>query len=242
MRSPARSERRATGCRKPLRGPSLRILFLSRVVGVIMPRHFSLKANEMLRIARAIATIAMFWCAAISVGAHAQAVPFACPKAGTTVNLPDGRVLTYQGADARDPLVCVVSDSGSQVGPKLLYNYYSPDSDTADVRAGMRDLFAGQSKVAFTYTTVRGSYAVTWNHTWTRQGAATVDIAGRKVDTVIFELEARAPTGTFHAKYRRYFAPAVGVWVRNEVTNLGSALFPALSNTTYQVTSITIPQ
>jgi hypothetical protein len=124
---------------------------------------------------------------------------------------------------------------------RTVVNQYNSDFATSDVRAGMGDLFAGKSTVTFKYTTMSQGHSVYWTEIWSRQGNAALDIRGRKVNAVVFELDHEG--GGFHAKYRRYFDPATGVWVRNEFTNLGggAAPFPVLGNTTYQVVSITIP-
>jgi hypothetical protein len=167
--------------------------------------------------------------------ARAQPIDFSCPKPGT-VEERGAYKTQYTGASPSDPYICNGSDSWNKP-QTLVFNFYKPgDIQGTDVRTGMIDLFAGRK------TSVSVTLGAGGAETWKILRREQITIAGKKLDTIVFDQEReRFPTSMhpFHGHYTRWLDAKDGLWVKAELSVISGEL--ALERKPYQDSAITLP-
>lgn len=134
--------------------------------------------------------------------ALAQGGGFRCLKPGTVIGLSNQTTSTFQGADPRDPDICVRVNSG--VGEqRFLFNYWIMPirGEEAPVRAAMQALLSGQSnEVSFNITIMvlqpgqtRSDNFQNLAETFRRIGQENLTIGGKAFAATVF-----APTADSH--------------------------------------------
>lgn len=182
-------------------------------------------------------------CLAISP-ALAQGGGFRCPKPGTVIGLSNQTTSTFQGADPRDPEVCVRTNSG--VGEqRYLFNYWLMPirGDEAPVRAAMRALLSGQSnEVSFNITIMiigagqtRSDNFQSLAETFRRIGQETLTIGGKTFAATVFE---RIEVSAGRTNVRKvYYDPGSGVFLgTSDAIREGISIIPG-----GRLQSVTVP-
>jgi hypothetical protein len=180
---------------------------------------------------------------AAATGSNAQAINYACPKAGTVVQ-NGAYTFKFTGPSVSDPFICQLG-SASKVQLRL-FNFYalSDRINTSEVnaplRAAMADLLEGRKNTVTVHYTNRLGYVQT--ETWTFLRAEPYTVDGKTFKTIVFDHDLVAdPRGTSrcHAHYVRWLDPETGIWVRSDLTVLGGqcGTYPQ----SYRVDAITVP-
>lgn len=176
--------------------------------------------------------------------ALAQGGGFRCPKPRTVIGLSNQTTSTFQGADPRDPDVCVRNNSG--VGEqRLLFNYWIMPirGDEASVRAAMRALLSGQSnEVSFNITIMalqpgqpRSDNFQNLAETFRRIGQECLTIGGKAFTATVFERTEIVAGRTNERKV--YYDPASGVFLgTGDAVRDGISIIPG-----GRMQSVTVP-
>lgn len=149
-------------------------------------------------------------------------VAFRCAAAGVAVQVSNGQMLNDQvsvGPDPDDPTLC-----RWKRGFTTAESYFGLVSRTtteglAELRAGLQDLFSGKR----TEFTVRKSAIAVgggrndYDDTWKRLPDAVITVAGRTINTVVFQNTPRALTFPTSSVQTLWYDPALGVWVKRDV-------------------------
>lgn len=172
-----------------------------------------------------------------AVGARAQPVNFACPRAGVIEERGLGK-LQYTGAAPNDAFVCNRLNYKNEPESRLFNFYLLESSSNAAVRAGLADLFAGkQASVSFDYTSPTRYLS---HETWKVLRREQVTIGGKALDTVVFDRETTYETrGAFHGHFVQWLEPKSGLWVKSETNVISGQV--AGQPPSYQDHSITLP-
>jgi len=173
------------------------------------------------------------------------AIVFKCPKSGTVIETTTQAQInerTSLGADPADPTLCI-----SKSGFTTTETYYSRFSRNigaeglAELRQGLADLFAGR-KEQFTsrfQTASAGGGRFTYEQTWCRLGSEAIGLAGRQVQTVVFEKAERNLEANFQGVEKIWYDPTSGVWLKRMATAGGETSRNWAIN--WEVTRITEP-
>jgi hypothetical protein len=188
-------------------------------------------------IVRALAVVVAVATPAVCNTALAQApqVGFSCPKEGVIVEGALGKTI-YHGAEPGDPILCRLTNVRGQTESRP-YNFYI--YDTKDIRQGLGDVISGRKQSAtFHYTYKYGPKIEGADDTWTRLGAEDINIGKRAIKAIVFEREEKSTTTSFHGKWKLWFDPGTGLWVKGVYTHI-DGFFP--QNPNWQLTNVTIP-
>ncbi len=146
--------------------------------------------------------------------AQSQRIEFKCPKEGSVTEIESQgqvRETTNLGPMPDDPVKCRWKRGFSTGGN--LFGFWG--FETADIRRGMTELFAGAAEVSFKYQG-GGSGGGQWTYedTWRRMGTETVTIAGAPVVAHVFQRTNHNQTMGGKWVFRLLFDPASGEWVK----------------------------
>lgn len=163
----------------------------------------------------------------------AQAAEFRCPKAGTRVTFSTGSVTRYTGTDPDNHSLCK-GVFGNRTAFRLLYNYWDTKHIIPEeVAPDMTKLFPttkGKSVQFVHHGSPIGSANLSQRYIerWRILGGEDVALGSQSVHTVVFEREAAGTDGsnTSLMRYRLWFAPDLGVWVRSDATSVRGTTVP----------------
>jgi hypothetical protein len=169
--------------------------------------------------------------------AHAQPVPFACPRNGVIEERALGK-LQYTGAASNDPYICNRLNYKNEPESRLFNFYLLEDSSNTAVRTALLDLFAGRkTKVTFDYTSPTRYLS---HETWTILRHEQVTIGGKAIDTVVCDRETQYETRTaFHGHFVQWLDPKNGLWVKSETNAISGQVNGQPPS--YQDHAITLP-
>ena len=169
---------------------------------------------------------------------------FHCPKAGTRVTFSTGSVTRYTGFKQTSPVTCTgVFGDGNYF--QRVYNYWDESrSVLADVAPAMAQLFpatVGKSANFVFYGSPVGSGTLSQRYTenWRVLGGEEIKLGSRSVRTIVFYREAAGAdtSNTSLIRYKLWFAPDLGVWVRSDVT----AIRGYTGNRSFSVANVEVP-
>ena len=158
------------------------------------------------------------------------AVAFACPAPGTQVRrVGSSAVLTSLAPDPADPVVCPIRDQAG-VESRWLYGLFRvPTSIEPTKRAALANAFGGGPEQCYTET-LRTSGAVgfsptpndtyIYEHCWKQGGRRTIEVNGRRFDTVaIIDTDEGRAGNVFAADRIFHFDLVSKAMVRLDVNN-----------------------
>lgn len=160
--------------------------------------------------------------------ASAGAVQFQCPKAGTRVTYGTSRrPVVFNGADPGDPMVCLSSNPNGTSSRRVVNLLEPPAPQAREVHDGLVQVFplAPGRTARFSYfqgyrndPTQTGQF----RETWTTVGPETLQVGGKPVQTVLVtrEVENNQAAGSVGIRWKLWFAPESGLWVKGEPTVL----------------------
>jgi hypothetical protein len=155
------------------------------------------------------------------------ATPFHCPKPGTAVRFNNAEdPVVFSGFDPADPLICLGRFPNGKAFRRVAAFVVPPSGQERAIRDGLAPLFPIPPSSMASDTAQFGYYQGYRNEPatgqfierWTRIGSETLQIAGKPVETVLFqqEIDNTQSYGSLGIRWRLWFAPESGVWVRGE--------------------------
>ncbi len=164
----------------------------------------------------------------ISAADNAPTIGFQCPKPGTAVTYGASSLpVTSAGADPADPLVCLGSGARGAPLRRVANLIEPPPGQERAIRDGLAPLFPivpGKTAQFGYFQGYRNERTATgqFMEAWTTVGPDTLQIGGKPVPTIVFTrgIENNQRYGTLGIRWRLWFAPESGVWVRGEPTLL----------------------
>ena len=182
----------------------------------------------------------------LAAGPQGPAIPFRCPKPGTAVFYGrSSQPVTFADADPADPLVCLGALPGRSQVRRIANYMVAPSSQERAIRDGMAPLFpivpgkTAEFRYLGTYSnerTLTGEFI----ERWTTDGSETVQVDGKPVQAVLFtrEVSNLQRYGSAATRWRLWYDPGTGVWVRGEPTMLRGETFNARP---FQAARVTVP-
>ena len=173
-------------------------------------------------------------------------VAFHCPKAGTSVTYNDAdRPVVFTGADAADPFLCTARGPNGVRLRRFGNIITAVPGQEAEFREGMTRLFPLRAGKTVDFGYYRGyvndpTKRDRHNETWSVGQSTVLQIGSRTMTVipVVQTIETIASTNTNAWRWKHFYEPGSGVWVRGEPELLRgqvNGLRP------YTATALTVP-
>ena len=149
-------------------------------------------------------------------------VAFRCAAEGVAIQVSNGQMLTDQaslGPDPGDPTLCRWKRGFTTTETYFGLVGRTTTDGLPELRAGLQDLFSGRR----TEFTVRksalavGGQRNEYDDTWKCLPDAVITVAGRTINTVVFQNTPRALTFPSSSFQTLWYDPALGIWVKRDV-------------------------
>ena len=154
---------------------------------------------------------------------QASRVEFRCPSAGTVVTTKSAISITdwtSLGAEPTDPTLCLRKQGFTTTERYFgIYGQNTVGSSAAELKKAMMDIIAGtRTDFSFRYKLNQGEG---WNFEdkWTRVGAETLTIDGKKIETLVFEQTQQNLTRPFKGTAKWWLDPLSGIVLKRAVVS-----------------------
>ncbi|MDN3568854.1 hypothetical protein ACFQY5_35750 [Paeniroseomonas aquatica] len=152
---------------------------------------------------------------------------FNCPESGTVVERSTGDTVTFRGADANDPLVCLAAG-----GQRLVLGVWAPsDRLYVNGRAQLSSLLAGPpgSERRFDYFSLgRDSNSIHIYETWRHAGFGSVRVPAGTFDTVKLERRFDIAGTTYTYLQTVWLDRLTNAPVKIDINHLNAVMAPTL--------------
>ena len=166
-------------------------------------------------------------------------LPFRCPAVGTVIEFTNG-ALTYRGADASDPVVCLATNAAGQDQRRLYDVWQLPIEDEASLRPGFAALWPLRPGSGASYTFIGHTQRHTssrYLESWRVLRTETLEIGGSPRNTVVLQRRQEGMLGNnFLGTDTFWFDIEIGAFLKRDVgvtrDRSGGRPFEALAITT----------
>lgn len=160
--------------------------------------------------------------AQVSPASQMPPVLFKCPANGTAVEVQVEQQLNdsvSQGPDPSDPTLCRWKRGFTTTETYFGLVTRATTDGFAELRTGFQALFSGQRTE---FSVRKSSLAINagrneYDDTWRRLPNETLTIAGRTMNTIVFENDQRAVQMPAVGSQKLWYDPATGIWVKRQV-------------------------